>query len=107
MRHAWFALLAICSCAVGEESSDDFLDEVFRAGKNPCSDPDIRKRATVKAAPNDPRRFVGTNGRDIIVGTTGRDTIFGNGGDDLICGLDDNDYIDGGNCRDMIFAGPG
>ena len=107
MRHAWFALLAICSCAVGEESSDDFLDEVFRAGKNPCSDPDIRKRATVKAAPNDPRRFVGTNGRDIIVGTTGRDTIFGNGGDDLIFGGVQHDLLSGGEGNDTLAGEDG
>ena len=107
MQRAWFALLAVFACSVDEYSADDFLDDSLRGNGNPCADPDIKKRATIKPTANDKHRFVGTNNRDIIVGTDGDDVIFGNGGDDLICALDGNDYVDGGNGRDMIFAGEG
>lgn len=107
MRLLWCALLAISACDVGEYDVGDLADDNLRAGRNPCEDPDIRKRVNVRAVANDPHRFVGTNARDVIFGTAGNDVIFGNGGDDLICGLGGDDFIDGGNGRDLIFAGGG
>jgi Ca2+-binding RTX toxin-like protein len=107
MRSAWCVLFVLAGCDVGEIDIDDLIADTQAAGRDPCHDPDIRARVNVRAAAGDPRRFVGTNARDVIFGTAGDDAIFGNGGDDLICGFDGNDLIDGGNGRDTILAGPG
>jgi Ca2+-binding RTX toxin-like protein len=107
MRHLCFAWLVVCSCGDFEVDIDDLVAENQLAGRDPCDDPEIRRRANVRAVAGDAHRFIGTNARDVIFGTPGRDVISGNGGDDLICGLDGDDVIDGGNGRDTILAGPG
>src|SRR6187551_2540170 len=98
-------LLFVVACDLGEVDPLEESDDLLAAGKDPCKDPGIRKKANVKR--NADGKFIGTNGRDVIIGTQGNDIIFGNGGDDLICGLDGEDYIDGGDGRDAIHAGPG
>jgi len=100
-------VLFVAACEVGADDAMTIAKNDLAKGSDPCADPAIRKKANVKADPDDPHRFVGTNGDDVIIGTPGNDVIFGNGGDDLICGLDGDDYIDGGDGKDRIFAGAG
>ena len=107
MRHAIFAILVLGACDVGDASPTELALQDFAAGKDPCQDPAIRKKINVHAQPNDPHRFVGTNGDDVIFGTPGNDVIFGNGGADVICAGDGDDYIDGGDGNDVIYAGAG
>ena len=100
-------VLLVAACDVGAEDVMTTAKNDLAKGADPCQDPAIRKKVNVKADPDNPHRFVGTNGDDVIFGTNGNDIIFGNGGDDLICGLDGDDYIDGGDGNDRIFAGAG
>ncbi|HEY0253726.1 MAG TPA: calcium-binding protein [Kofleriaceae bacterium] len=97
----------VAACDVGTPTDADIVVEDQARGKDPCHDPAIMKKATVKADPDDPHRFTGSNGDDVIFGTPGNDRIYGNGGDDLICAGDGDDYIDGGDGNDTIFAGAG
>lgn len=106
MKHA-LVLMIVTGCGVGEPSVGDIVVADLARGQDPCHDPSIKKRVTVEADSNDPHRFVGSNGDDVIFGTPGDDKIFGNGGDDLICAGDGDDYIDGGDGNDTIFAGAG
>jgi len=76
-------------------------------GRDPCADPELRRRVNVRATPGDAHRFVGTDGDDVIVGTDGDDVIFGLGGDDVICALGGDDFVDGGDGKDVIDAGAG
>jgi Ca2+-binding RTX toxin-like protein len=107
MKRAVLLLFVLAACDVGEASAPQLALDDHAAGRDPCQDPAIRRKINVHAQPNDPHRFIGTNGDDVIFGTPGNDVIFGNGGDDVICGLDGDDYIDGGDGRDVIDAGPG
>jgi Ca2+-binding RTX toxin-like protein len=107
MRHILLAILFTGACEVGDASPTELALQDFAAGKDPCHDPAIKKKINVHAEPNDPHRFVGTNGDDVIFGTPGNDVIFGNGGDDVICAGDGDDYIDGGDGKDVIYAGAG
>jgi Ca2+-binding RTX toxin-like protein len=97
----------VAACDVGAVDVMQTAKDDLAKGADPCQDPEIRKKITVKADPDNPHRFVGSNGDDVIFGTNANDIIFGNGGDDLICGLDGDDYIDGGDGNDRIFAGAG
>jgi Ca2+-binding RTX toxin-like protein len=101
------AALMLAACDVGEVDVMQLAIDDYAAGQDPCKDPAIVKRATVKADKDNPHRFVGTNDNDVIVGTEGDDEIYGLDGDDLICGLGGNDYIDGGDGKDRIYAGDG
>jgi Ca2+-binding RTX toxin-like protein len=96
--------LSLTGCSA-DASDGTETDEDLMAKADPCSDPQIKQKATVKRSADG--KFIGTDGFDIIVGTEGKDIIFGNGGDDLICGMGGDDYIDGGDGRDHIFAGDG
>lgn len=107
MRRAWLAVLLLGACEVGEVDVAQLAIADHAAGKDPCNDPAIRQRINVHAEKNDPHRFVGTPGNDVIFGTPGNDQIFGLGGDDVICAGDGDDYIDGGDGRDSIDAGAG
>ena len=98
-----FVLVAGC---IGDEDPFDLAEIEQLAGRDPCLNPKIIRKATVEASDGG-HRFVGTNERDIIVGTKGDDVMFGNGGDDLICGLGGNDRISGGGGKDNIHAGDG
>jgi Ca2+-binding RTX toxin-like protein len=100
-------VLLLAGCDVGEFDPIQQAVTDYAAGQDPCKDENIRKRANVEADKDNPHRFVGTDGDDIIFGTDGDDEIYGLGGDDLICGLDGDDYIDGGDGKDHIYAGPG
>jgi Ca2+-binding RTX toxin-like protein len=104
MRYALLVVVLVSACDVEEVPIDEMVDNAIAKGKDPCADPHIKDRATVKKKDG---KFVGTNGRDVIVGTEGPDVIFGLGGDDLICGLGGADVIDGGDGRDRIFGGDG
>jgi Ca2+-binding RTX toxin-like protein len=106
-RAACLALLILSACDVGEVDVAELAISDHAAGKDPCKDPEIRRRVNVHADKNDPHKFVGTNGPDVIFGTEGNDVIFGNGGDDVICALGGDDYIDGGDGKDSIDAGAG
>ncbi len=101
------ALLFLVACNRSEVDAVSMALADHQEGRDPCADPEIRKRINVHASPDDPHRFVGTDGDDVIFGTDGDDVIFGLGGDDVICALGGNDYIDGGDGRDAIDAGPG
>jgi Ca2+-binding RTX toxin-like protein len=107
MNRAWLAVLLLAACDVGEIDVPQLAIEDHAAGKDPCKDPEIRRRVNVQAQPNDPHWFVGTPDHDVIFGTDGADHIFGLGGDDTICGLGGDDIIDGGDGRDAIDAGAG
>jgi Ca2+-binding RTX toxin-like protein len=96
--------LSLTGCSA-DASDGTETDEDLMAKADPCSDPQIHQKATVKRSADG--KFIGTAGRDIIVGTEGKDEIYGNGGDDLICGMGGDDYIDGGDGPDHIFAGAG
>lgn len=79
----WIVLM-LAACDVGAEDVMTTAKNDLAKGADPCQDPAIRKKVTVKADPDNPHRFVGSNGDDVIFGTNGNDIIFGNGGDDLI-----------------------
>lgn len=107
MKRVALLLVVLASCDVGEVDVPALAIADHAAGKDPCSDPAIKSRINVRADKNDPHRFVGTPGNDVIFGTPGNDVIFGLGGDDVICAGDGDDYIDGGDGRDAIDAGAG
>jgi Ca2+-binding RTX toxin-like protein len=107
MHRILSALLLVSACDVGEADLPELALSDLAAGRDPCQNAAIRKKINVHAQPNDPHRFIGTEGNDVIFGTNGNDVIFGMGGDDIICGLDGDDYIDGGDGRDIIDAGAG
>ncbi|MEO8551762.1 MAG: calcium-binding protein, partial [Kofleriaceae bacterium] len=100
-------VLVVAACDVGEVGVMQVAKEDVAKGVDPCQDTTIKKKINIHADKDNPHRFVGTNGDDVIFGTSGDDQIFGNGGDDLICGFAGDDYIDGGDGNDRIFAGAG
>jgi len=107
VKWLYLAWLAVAACDAGEFDAFQIALDDHQAGRDPCDDPEIRRRINVHADPNDPHLFIGTDGPDVIFGTDGDDRIFGLGGDDVICALAGDDYIDGGDGRDVIDAGPG
>ncbi len=95
------------ACDLGEVDAMDIMFSDLAAKKDPCLNPELKKKINVHADKDNPHRFVGTEGDDVIFGTSGDDVIFGLGGDDIICAGDGDDYVDGGGGKDYIYGGAG
>lgn len=103
----YLLLAVLAGCEVGDVDAKQIVFDSLAAKKDPCLDPELKKKINVHADKDDPHRFVGTPGDDVIFGTAGDDKIYGLGGDDIICAGDGDDYIDGGAGNDMIYGGAG